>query len=93
MKKIPTIRPVSDLRNNFKEISNLVRETDGPVYLTKNGREDMVVMSHDAYEREQQKHEIEMKLREAELINEIHPGTRSLDDVYIDAKNKIKASK
>ena len=44
------IRPVSDLRNNFAEISRLVHETDEPVYLTKNGYGDMVVMSLDTFD-------------------------------------------
>ena len=38
------IRPVSDLRNNFAEISKIVHETAQPVFLTKNGYGDMVVM-------------------------------------------------
>jgi hypothetical protein len=39
------IRPVSDLRNNFAEISRLVHETAEPVFLTKNGYGDMVAES------------------------------------------------
>ena len=31
------IRPVSDLRNNFADISKTVHETEQPVFLTKNG--------------------------------------------------------
>ena len=45
-----TIRPVSDLRNNFAEISRIVHETAKPVFLTKNGYGDMVVLSMEAYE-------------------------------------------
>lgn len=45
-----TIRPVSDLRNNFADISRTVHETGKPVFLTKNGYGDMVVMSMEAYE-------------------------------------------
>ncbi len=44
------IRPVSDLRNNFADISKIVHETAEPVFLTKNGYGDMVVMSIEAYE-------------------------------------------
>jgi len=44
------IRPVSDLRNKFADISRLVHETAEPVFLTKNGYGDMVVMSIEAYE-------------------------------------------
>ncbi|MBQ3957066.1 MAG: type II toxin-antitoxin system Phd/YefM family antitoxin, partial [Clostridia bacterium] len=44
------IRPVSDLRNNFADISKTVHETAQPVFLTKNGYGDMVVMSMEAFE-------------------------------------------
>lgn len=63
MKKI---RPVSDLRNNFAEISKTVHETAQPVFLTKNGFGDMVVLSMEAYETLQFESEIYFKLQEAE---------------------------
>ncbi len=44
------IRPVSDLRNNFADISKTVHETAQPVFLTKNGYGDMVIMSMEIYE-------------------------------------------
>ena len=44
------IRPVSDLRNRFTDIENIVK-TGAPVYLTKNGYGSMVVLSIDAYSR------------------------------------------
>lgn len=61
-----TIRPVSDLRNNFADISRIVHETAKPVFLTKNGYGDMVVLSMEAYENLQLESEIYFKLREAE---------------------------
>lgn len=60
------IRPVSDLRNHFSEISSTVHETAQPVFLTKNGYGDMVVLSMEAYEHLQFESEIYAKLREAE---------------------------
>ena len=48
---MPDIRPVSELRNNFSDISRLVHENNSPVFLTKNGYGDMVVMSVEAYEK------------------------------------------
>jgi len=60
------IRPVSDLRNNFAEISKTVHETSQPVFLTKNGFGDMVVLSMEAYENLQFESEIYFKLQEAE---------------------------
>ena len=61
------IRPVSDLRNNFSEISKVVHETQEPVFLTKNGYGDMVVMSIEAYEDKLFESEIYDKLKAAEL--------------------------
>ena len=44
------IRPSADLRNNYNEISKLCHETKQPVYITKNGFNDLVVLSNEAYE-------------------------------------------
>ncbi len=67
------IRPVSDLRNNFADISKTVHETAQPVFLTKNGYGDMVVMSMEAFESLQFESEVYFKLqvaeREAELTD------------------------
>ena len=49
---MPQIRPVSDLRNKFAEISRIVHEDKEPVFLTKNGYGDMVVMSLETVESE-----------------------------------------
>ena len=61
-----TIRPVSDLRNNFADISKTLHQTRQPVFLTKNGYGDMVVMSMEAFEDMQFESEIYCKLQDAE---------------------------
>jgi len=61
-----TIRPISDLRNKSHEISRICHETGEPVYITKNGEGDLVVMSLAAYEREQARLELYRALDEAE---------------------------
>jgi prevent-host-death family protein len=48
---MPIIKPISSLRNQTKEIESICHEQDQPVYLTKNGEGDLVVMSIDHYER------------------------------------------
>lgn len=60
------IRPISDLRNNFAEISKLAHETSQPIFLTKNGYGDMVVLSMEAYENLQFESEVYFKLKAAE---------------------------
>ncbi|MCL2368643.1 MAG: type II toxin-antitoxin system Phd/YefM family antitoxin [Oscillospiraceae bacterium] len=75
------IRPVSDLRNNFAEISKTVHETAQPVFLTKNGFGDMVVLSMEAYENLQFESEVYFKLQEAEREAEATKKRYSSKDV------------
>ena len=63
---MPIIRPISDLRNRTDEISELCHKGAEPVFITKNGREDLVVMSQAAYEQQQALLELYSKLDEAE---------------------------
>lgn len=49
---MPNIRPISDLRNNANEISDFCHQTGEPVFITRNGTGDMVVISMDEYERQ-----------------------------------------
>lgn len=48
---MPVIRPSSDLRNKYNEISSICHETNSPVYITKNGTGDLAVMSIELYEK------------------------------------------
>ena len=48
---MPEIRPSSDLRNKYNEISEFCHKYSEPVYITKNGRGDLAVMSIDTYEK------------------------------------------
>ncbi|MCD9020485.1 type II toxin-antitoxin system Phd/YefM family antitoxin [Cohnella silvisoli] len=63
---MPTIRPISDLRNHANEISEFCHREREPVFITKNGTGDMVVMSIEEYERQQALIELYSKLSEAE---------------------------
>ncbi|MCL2343451.1 MAG: type II toxin-antitoxin system Phd/YefM family antitoxin [Firmicutes bacterium] len=60
------IRPVSDLRNHFSEISRQVNEGNTPVFLTKNGYGNMVVLSMETYRKMQYDTYVYLALREAE---------------------------
>ena len=60
------IRPVSDLRNHFADISKTVHETMQPVFLTKNGYGNMVVLSMEAFQNMQFESEVYFKLLETE---------------------------
>ena len=80
------IRPVSDLRNNFADISRTVHETAQPVFLTKNGYGDMVVMSMEAYEKMQFESDVYAKLVEAEREAEVTNERFSSKDVLMAMK-------
>lgn len=86
------IRPVSDLRNNFADISKTVHETAQPVFLTKNGYGDMVVLSMEAYENLQFESEVYFKLREAEREAELTETRYSSKDVLSAMKEAIGGS-
>ena len=66
---MPLIRPISDLRNHAVEISDLCHNEDQPVFITKNGKGDMVVMSQTHYERLLNQLELYQKLGEAESLD------------------------
>ena len=86
---MPQIRPVSDLRNNFADISKMVHETAEPVFLTKNGYGDMVVMSIEAYERKLFESEIYFKLKEAELEAKSSDKRFSHEEVFSDLRSRL----
>lgn len=83
------IRPVSDLRNNFADISHTVHETREPVILTKNGYGDMVVMSYDEYQKIQYEMGVMRELQAAELEAETTTERYVHEDVMDDLRERI----
>ena len=75
------IRPLSDLRNNFADITRTVEETRKPVILTKHGRGKLVCMSYEDYEKWAFQREIFDMLREAEY--EAVSGVRRLTEAEV----------
>ena len=69
---MPQIRPITDLRNT-NEISAICHKLQEPIFITKNGYGDLVLMSIDTYERQMALVEIYKKLAEAEaqVVQEI----------------------
>ena len=55
-----TIKPSAAIRQNYNEIAELCRKTKEPVFLTKNGEGDLVVMDIETYDRREKM----LKLRE-----------------------------
>ena len=80
------IRPVSDLRNKYPEIEQLVLGGE-EVYLTKNGYGSMVVMSIEQYSK--LKDALEMKLDEADYLAESTDERLTHDDVFSKLRGRI----
>ena len=87
---MPVIRPISDLRNKFTEISAEVKETSQPIFLTKNGVGEMVVMSVESYENLAFESEVYTKLREAEREAEATGARYSSADVLAAMREAIR---
>lgn len=92
-----SIRPSKDLRNNYAQISQLSRSN--PVAITVNGKEDTVVLSHDAFV-EQQNYISELEARIAvysrlsQAMDDIKLGrTQDADSVFDDILNELDGLK
>ena len=78
------IRPSADLRNKYKEISELCKSTQEPVYITVNGKEDTVILDSSVLDELYQTISLMQKINEG--IADINAGrTISLED----AKKKL----
>lgn len=80
------IRPVSDLRNKYPEIEQLVLGGE-EVYLTKNGYGSMVVMSIEQYSK--LKDALEIKLDEADYQAESTAERLTHEDVFKSLRGRI----
>ena len=84
------IRPSAAIRQNYNEIADMCRITAEPVFLTKNGEGDLVVMDIETYTRREKM----LKLREELLAVEEERlnGSRghSVDEVVSMMRNAIK---
>lgn len=91
MVTLPEIRPIKDLRNTT-EISELCHKSGEPIYITKNGYGDLVVMSMEAYEKKLAKLDMYEKLAKAE--KQLKKGEDLLDaeEVFQDLRNKYGKS-
>ena len=81
---MPSIRPISDLRNSANEISDFCRQSREPVYITRNGTGDMVVLNIEEYERQMALIDLYGKLAVAE--EEISAGAEGEDFLMVAQK-------
>jgi len=85
------IRPVSDLRNKFPEIEDMVVKEGQTVYLTKNGYGSMVVLSLEKYA--ELTDDIELKLDEADKEAASSDIRHTHDEVFSRVRARIDAGR
>ncbi|HEY1646195.1 MAG TPA: type II toxin-antitoxin system Phd/YefM family antitoxin [Candidatus Saccharimonadales bacterium] len=86
---MPIIKPISNLRNKSNEISDLVHESNEPVFITRNGEGDMVVMSMAYYGQLQLKIDLMSKLAAAQASYSGGDRGRTLNEVIGDLRVRI----
>ncbi|NLL07324.1 MAG: type II toxin-antitoxin system Phd/YefM family antitoxin [Clostridiaceae bacterium] len=84
---MPQIRPITDLRNT-NEISEICHKNQEPIFITKNGYGDLVIMSIETYERQLALLEVYKKLIEAET--QIAEGAKLIDGKEVFQKLRSK---
>jgi len=89
---MPLIKPISDLRNRANEISDLAHKSDEPIFITRNGVGDMVVMSMAQYSKLQLKIDLFGKLAVAQAQRASGDKGRSLSQVMKDLQKRLRES-
>lgn len=74
------IKSSTTLRNDYLQISNLAHEKEEPIYITKNGEGDLVVMSISAFEKREELIRLKAKLDAAEESRLSGEQTVSIDE-------------
>ena len=74
------IKASAALRNDYSAISNLAKETNEPIYITKNGEGDGVFMSMEAYAKREQALNLRAKIIRAEEERLSGAKTRSIEE-------------
>jgi prevent-host-death family protein len=90
---MPIIKPISDLRNKSNQISELANNSNEPIFITKNGEGDLVVMSMSHYSKLQLKLELLGKLSVAQNQKSEGDKGRTLKQVMRNIRNSINAGR
>ena len=86
---MPTIRSSADLHNSYNEISNFCHNYSEPVFITKNGKGDLAVMSIEAYEQLMGRFELYGLIQEG-LEDVVSGNTRPFSEAMSDIRRGRK---
>lgn len=85
---MPTIRSSADLRNGYNDISNFCHTYNEPVFITKNGKGDLAVLSIEAYESLVGRLELYSLLKEG--LDDVENGrTQSFSEAMQDIRREL----
>ena len=84
---MPAIRSSADLRNHYNEISSFCHDYLEPVFITKNGKGDLAVMSIEAYEQLTGRFELYGLIQEG-LEDAAADNTRLFSDAMADLRRR-----
>lgn len=85
------IRPCADLRNNYNEISRICHETKEPMYITRNGTNDLVILCDEAYEKLKKDIEEKEEERIERIVSEhFDKQYKSFEEFKKDIRKKIE---
>ena len=90
---MPIIKPISDLRNKSNEISELAHNANEPIFITKNGEGDLVVMSISHYSKMQLKLDLLSKLSVAQNQKAEGDKGKTLKQVMTNIRNTINVNR
>ena len=83
------ILPSTSLRNQYNEISEKCKQTGDPIFLTRNGEGDLVVMSIEAYEKQQNLLKLKERLLDIEIEQKNGGKYYSLDELDASLKKLL----
>ena len=86
------IKSSTALRNDYGTISSLAHDTEEPIYITKNGEGDIVVMSIEAFEKREQILKLRSKIMVAEMLRMSGDTTFSLSEAREQIEAKYNAT-
>ena len=83
------IKASASLRNDYSAISKLAKETKEPIYITKNGEGDLVLMSIEAFEKREQLLELRARVLQAEQERLYGENGKSIAEVRSILRNRM----
>jgi PHD/YefM family antitoxin component YafN of YafNO toxin-antitoxin module len=86
----PVIKPSSELRKNYNRIADICRTTKVPVFLTRNGQGDTVLMDIETYSRREEDLIVAERLMEAERRRMAGERTYTVEELETSLNDSIK---